>query len=75
MKVTRKTNQPGSVKEGAAEFVALAATTTTLYALDAVGGVWLYKPAEGTRFAFWAHLTKYRVDNTKSRSRTERGQD
>lgn len=68
MRDTWKPKQPGNVKKEAAEFLALAATMTTLYALDAVGGVWLYKPAEGTRYAYWARLTNYRVDKTGSRT-------
>jgi len=74
MKVARTMTQSGEVKKGAPQFVSLAATAACLYALDDAGGVWLYKPAEGTRYAFWAHLTKHRVDKTTG-SRAQGGQD
>lgn len=68
MKAFRQGTQPGEVKKGAPQFVSLAATAACLYAIDESGGVWMYKPAEGTRYAFWAHLTKHRVDKTGSRA-------
>jgi hypothetical protein len=74
MKVARAMTQSGDVKKGVPQFVGLAATAASLYAIDESGGVWLYKPAEGTRYAFWAHLTKHRVDKTTGR-RAQGGQD
>ncbi len=36
-----------------------------LHGLDETGGVWKYRPAKGTRYAFWSKLTGQRADRSK----------